>query len=1141
MTEPVERPDPDHLLERIEAAEERASRGRLKVWLGFAPGVGKTYAMLENARELHAEGADVTVGWVDTHGRYDTAALLLGLEILPRRRVLHRGHTFEELDLDAALARGPGVLLLDELAHTNAPGSRHARRWQDALELLDAGIEVHTTLNIQHVESLNDVVAQITGVRVRETVPDDVLDRADEIVLVDLAPEELLERLREGKVYLGEQKERAAQGFFRQGNLLALRELALRRAAERVDADVRAWRAEHRVETTWPVGERILVCVGPSPASARLVRAGRRMAASQRAPWFAAWVERPGTTPLPRADRDRLEAHLRLAESLGATVVRLEGARPAEAILAWAREQNVTRIVIGKPTHARWRDRLRGSLLDDVVRGSGEIEVHAIAGESEAGTAAQAPEPPARPAAWPEYAAAALLVALATGAAHVAWRAVALPDVAMLYLLVILLTAVRAGRGASIFAAALSTAAYDFFFVPPYFTFDVEDLRHLLTFVMMFVVGVVISTLTLRIRRQAQSARAREQRTATLHALARELGTALDEREAARSLARHGARVFGGGAAVLLPGADGALAPAAVAGAALDGAQLAVARWTFEHGREAGIGTDTLPGARVRCVPLPGAAGPLGVLALVGTPLLGWRTDDRDFLDAFVRQGAVAVERARLGEQARAAALRARSEELRSSLLSAVSHDLRTPLAAITGAASALREEAPGAAGPERQELLDTILEEAERLERLVANLLDMTRLEAGRIELRREWVPLEEIVGAALGRLEPRLAGREVRIDLPADLPLVAADPLLLEQLVLNLVENAIKYTPASGPIEIAAMVRDGWLELSVADRGPGLPRGEESRVFEKFFRGRHPPGVPGVGLGLSICRGIAEAHGGTLRAEAREGGGARFRLELPLDESAPAAAPKGPVTAEEEGSGSSAAGPLILLVEDEVPLRRFLRAALVPRGFRLVEAETAAAAEIAATSHNPDLVLLDLGLPDEDGIALIHRLREWSQAPILVISARGREADKVEALDAGADDYLTKPFAVGELLARIRVALRHAARAGTGSPEPVLELGGLRIDTARRHVTVDERTVHLTPIEWKLLVLLARHAGRVLTHRQILREVWGPSPAHQSHTVRVHMAALRRKIEADPARPRRLVTEPSVGYRLREEPEVR
>jgi len=888
LDEERDRPDPDALLRRIQAEEERQSRAKLKVWLGFAPGVGKTFAMLANARELQSAGGDVVVGWVETHGRYDTAALLLGLEFLPRRALPYRDRTLEEFDLDAALARRPGVLILDELAHSNAPGSRHAKRWQDVRELLDAGLEVHTTVNVQHVESLNDVVAQITGVVVRETVPDAIVDRADEIVLVDLAPEELLLRLREGKVYLGEQKERAARGFFQRGNLLALRELALRRAAERVDVDVQAWRREHEVEATWPIGERILVCVGPAPASARLLRAGRRMAAGLRAPWVVAWVERPGTTPLSTADRERLEAHLRLAETLGASVVRLVGVRPSETILDWAREHNVTRIVLGKPTHSRWRDLVRGSLLDEIVRGSGEIEVHVIAGD-------EAPEaPPRRPApsgpiVWREIAAAATLVGIATGASSLAQSLLASPDVAMLYLLAVMLVGVRCGRAASIVAAALSVAAYDFFFVEPVYTFAVSDSRHLLTFAMLFAVGVVMSTLTLRIRRQERGAVEREQRTAILLALSRELGRALDEREAARAVARTLAEVFRRGVAVLLSGRGDALSPVAVAGELpLDAPELAVARWSYEHGEAAGAGTDTLPGSRVHCLPLRSGPRALGVVALAAAPRGGWTHEDRDLLDAFTRQGALALERALLVDERESAALRARTEELRSTLLSTVSHDLRTPLAAITGAASALRERAGDTDAEQRAELLDTIIEEAVRLERLLANLLEMTRLESAGVEPKREWVPLEEIVGAVLTRLEAQLEGRDVRVLLPDDLPLVAADPMLLEQLVLNLVENAAKYTPPGSPIELRAQAREGSLVLEVADRGPGFPPGSEARVFEKFYRGVHA-GVPGAGLGLAIAQAIAQLHGGSLSAENRPGGGALLRLALPLDAGGP------------------------------------------------------------------------------------------------------------------------------------------------------------------------------------------------------------------------------------------------------------
>ncbi len=840
--------------------------------------------MLQNARDLQEAGSDVAVGWVDTHGRYDTAALLLGLDIVPRRSVTHRGVALEELDVDAALARRPSVLIVDELAHENAPGSRHPKRWQDVFELLDAGIEVHTTLNVQHLESLNDVVAQITGVRVRETVPDAVLERADQIVVVDLQPEELLERLRDGKVYLGANAERAARGFFRRGNLLALRELALRRAAERVDADVQAYRREHQIAKSWAAAERILVCVGPSPASASVIRAGRRIAAGLRAPWTAVWVERTSAPPLGDADRDRVDANLRLAESLGASVVRLSGARPSRVLLEYARAHGATRIVIGKPTHSRWRDRLRGSLLDEVVRGSGEIEVQVTAGDEEARRPASAPQHPA--ARWYEWIASLGIVGVATAVGELGRSFIDLPDAVMLYVLAIMAVALAAGRGPSTLAAGLSVACFDFFFVPPYYTFDVADFRHLFTFAMMFAVGLVISTLVLRIRREERGAVARERRTAALYALARELGGARDERETAAATARHVGDVFGGAVSVLLPDATGLLALAS--GAALDAQDLAVARWTYEHGEAAGIGSDTLPGARVYCVPLRSGPRVLGVMVLAPQDA---RLADRDQLDAFARQAALAVERALLVEESKIVALRARDEEMRSSLLSAVSHDLRTPLAAITGAASGLRDVQTAADPERRSDLVDTIAEEAERLERLVANLLDMTRLEGGAV-VHREWVPLEEIVGSALVRLEKALAGRPIRTALDPALPLVALDPLLAEQLLVNLLENAAKYTPEGTPIEVSARIDASRLELEVCDRGPGLPPGSESRVFEKFFRAG-PQHAPGVGLGLAICRAIAHAHGGSIAAENREGGGVCFRAVLPLAGTPPAVSP--------------------------------------------------------------------------------------------------------------------------------------------------------------------------------------------------------------------------------------------------------
>lgn len=874
-----ERPDPDALLARLTDEETKASRGRLRIFFGFAPGVGKTYRMLEEAHALRAAGTDVVVGIVETHGRAETQSRLEGLPALPRRESSHRGRRLAELDLDAALARKPVLLLVDELAHTNAPGSRHAKRWQDVLELLDAGIDVFTTLNVQHVESLNDVVAQITHVVVRETVPDSLLERADQIELVDLLPEALLRRLAEGKVYLPAQAERAAANFFSTKNLLALRELALRRTAQHVDADVRQYREQHGVQETWRAGERILVCVGPSPSSDGLVRSAYRLAVGLRAPWIAAYVE-----SIERdSDRARLEKHLRLAETLGGTVVRLEGHRIAEALLRYAREHNVTRILVGKPTHARLLDRLRGSLLDDVVRGSGGIDVQVIGGATDLGESAR---PPMASTAvdLPAYALATALVALTTAVGAALRAFLAIPDVEVLYVLAVLLAAIRLGRGPSILAAALGVAAYDFWFVRPFYTFAVEDARHVLTFALMFVVGLSVSTLADRIKKQQRGAVDRERRTAALYALSRELGAAAGVDEVMDVVARQAAELVDGAAHLLVPD-DGDLRDRArhdVSGTAveLEAKELGVARWAFEHGTPAGLGTGTLPGSRTLCTPLSVGGRVVGVLALA--PRTGPLDHERrDALDPFARQAAFALERIQLAEQAERAALKAKAEELRSSLLSAVSHDLRTPLAVITGAATTLRDETRLPADTGR-ELLGSIVTEAERLERLVSSLLDMTRLEGGAVALHREWVPLEELAVSAIGRVRDRLSGREVAVRFAPDMPLASVDPVLVEQLLVNLVENAAKHTPSGSPIEVAGEVSGAEHTLEVRDRGRGVPSGEEERIFEKFVRAP-AEGATGVGLGLAICRAIAVAHGGRITAKRREGGGAVFAVALP------------------------------------------------------------------------------------------------------------------------------------------------------------------------------------------------------------------------------------------------------------------
>ncbi|HEX4824783.1 MAG TPA: sensor histidine kinase KdpD [Candidatus Polarisedimenticolaceae bacterium] len=887
MGEFATRADPDALLRRVQADEARSGRAKLKIYFGFAPGVGKTFAMLETARSLAAAGADVLVGCVETHGRSETQALLDGLAVLPRRAVEYRGVTLQEFDLEAALERKPAILLLDELAHTNAPGVIHAKRWQDALDLLDAGIEVHTTLNVQHVESLNDVVTRITTVRVRETVPDALLERADQIELIDLPADALLARLREGKVYVPDLAARALESFFREGNLLALREIALRRTADIIDADVRAYREAHAIATPWPTAERIVVGVGPSPSSAGLLRSARRMADGLRGSWTAVWVE--GSRPLGDDDRHRLEANLRLAESLGGTVVRLSGTSRADAILRYARRHNATRLIIGRPTRSRLRDLLRGSLLEELVRGSGGIDVHVISGAASE-EALPLSETSERPSEWPAYLLAAQLVAVATIVSFVVDAYLAPADTVMTFLVAIIVSALRVGRGPSVFAAALSVAAYDFFFVGPRFTFAVSDTRHVLTFAMMFGVGILLSELTRRLRTQEREARRREAYTAALFALARDLGAAADKPSVAGAIAARASDAFNGTVAVLLAEGEGELREVARSGdAVLDARDRGVARWAHEHGRPAGLGTDTLPGAAAACVPLRTDARGLGVIAFV--PRVPGRVLDgeqRHLLEALARQAALAIERVVLAAEAKASELRARTENMRSSLLSAVSHDLRTPLAAITGAATSLRGDEAAVHPEQRRELIETICEESTRLERLVANLLEMTRVEAGAIEVHREWVPAEEIVGAVLTRLEGALAGRPVHTSLDPALPLLPVDPVLVEQVLMNLIDNAIKHTPAGSPIDVFVTGDADRIMIEVADRGPGLAPGSEEQVFQKFHRGA-APGIPGVGLGLAICRGIVEAHGGTIKAASRTGGGANFTVTLPVVGSAP------------------------------------------------------------------------------------------------------------------------------------------------------------------------------------------------------------------------------------------------------------
>jgi two-component system sensor histidine kinase KdpD len=889
------RPNPDDLLKNVQEEEAREKRARLKIFFGMAPGVGKTYAMLQEAQIRKDEGVDVVAGIVETHGRAETAALIAGLEFLPKKVLPYRGLQQEEFDLAAALARKPALILMDELAHTNVQGSLHVKRWQDVMDLLDADIDVFTTVNVQHLESLKEVVAQITGVLVRETIPDTLLKRADQIELVDIPPEELLVRLKEGKVYVPEQAQYAVDRFFRKGNLLALRELALRRTAEHVDADMRRYMTSKGITgKTWAAGERLLVCINSKPASAMMIRAARRLADSLNAPWIVAYVETVRRLHYSDTERSNLEENLRLAERLGAETVIVQGdLSTADDILDFAVSHNVTKILVGRPVHPAWMDRFLGSLLSDLTRRSGTIDIVVLARETEK-------ELPARPVrrrtassqVLAHYIWGAFTVAVMTGICFLLGHRFELADLVMVYVVGILIVASRFGRWPSLMASILSVLALDFFFVPPKLSFAVGDVRHLATFTVMLLVGLVIGNLTERIRSQARLARTREQRVRALFRLSGELTRSGGSASMVESALRNVASQFQSNVSILLPASSGRLSPSKDSqGAPLGQDELGVAQWVFDHHEAAGRGTDTLPGAKALYLPLKGAHGLIGVMGIQpsGAPT-EMEADQRHLLEAFANQTALALERVLLAERNVESQRQVDREHLRNALLSSVSHDLRTPLGGITGAASTLLEDQGELDPAARRELLETIHEEGHQLQRLVTNLLDVTRLESGVVELNKEWVPAEELVGSALNRLEAQIGKREVKVELPPNLPLLLVDPVLMGQVLINLLENALKYAPADKPIEIKAWATERALTLSITDHGPGIPEGQEERIFDKLVRIQQGDTRPGAGLGLAICKGVVQAHGGRISASNRASGGAQFLVSLPLEDRPPA-----------------------------------------------------------------------------------------------------------------------------------------------------------------------------------------------------------------------------------------------------------
>jgi two-component system sensor histidine kinase KdpD len=885
------RPDPDALLAKVQRQEAAARRGKLRIYFGSSAGVGKTYAMLLAARKLKSEGRDVVVGIVETHGRAETASLLENMEVLPLKLMPYRGKELVEFDLDAALHRHPDLILVDELAHSNVQGQRHPKRWQDVEELLGAGIDVFTTLNVQHLESLNDVVGGITNVRVWETIPDTVFDAADEVVLVDIPADELLARLKAGKVYVPQQAERAASNFFRKGNLMALRELALRRTADRIEGDVQAYRVDKSIASVWKTASALLTCVGPDAGAERVVRAAARLASQLNADWHAIYVETPSLQRLPAPKRERILATLNLAQELGATTAVIANAQVAESVIGYARSHNLSKLVIGRdPARRLWPwQRSSGQKLAMLAPDIDLVEIGRAtgpgAGAPEAHSQRVAAETGDRRGSkrlrylWAALVCIAITLLSFPLAAHFDRS-----NIVAIYILTVVLVAVRLGRGPSALAAVMSVGAFDFFFVPPKFSFAVSDVQYLLTFCIMLTVGLITGQLTAGLRFQARVSAHREERAASLYEIARDLSGAVQTDQVVKISSESIERTFHASAALLLPDAKGQMVVTEPRDAPSLGLDTGIAQWAFDKGQPAGFGTDTLPGSAALYIPLRAPIRSRGVLAVKArSRRLLQIPEQRQLLDTYAALIAIALERVHYVGVAQDALVRMESERLRNSLLAALSHDLRTPLTVLVGLAESLALTKPALSGVQ-METAEAIQDEARRMSTLVGNLLDMARIESGEVKLNLQWQPFEEVVGAALESSRSMLQRHKVEVRIPRDLPLVRFDALLLERVLVNLLENASKYTPPGSTVTLAAETMEDRLSVSVSDNGPGLPKGREEAVFQKFTRGERESATPGVGLGLAICRAILEAHQGTIVGANRPGGGAVFTFTLPL-----------------------------------------------------------------------------------------------------------------------------------------------------------------------------------------------------------------------------------------------------------------
>src|SRR5262245_18455823 len=883
----AQRASPDALL----SIAKKEGRGHLKIFLGAAPGVGKTYAMLTSARAEKSGGRDVVAGLIETHGRRETEQLTEGFEVLPRKPIVYRNQVMQEFDLDGALSRRPSLLLVDEYAHTNVPGSRHPKRWQDVDELLAAGIDVWTTLNIQHLESLNDVVQKISKVRVRETVPDTVFDRADEIVLVDFPPDELLKRLAEGKVYVQDTAARAVEHFFKPQNLTALRELALRRAAERIDADLVERMQAQAIEGPWAAGERILACIGPDPVSPTVVRAAKRLADLMDAPWIAVTVERPGTT-LDDAGRQRLDEAMKLAQSLGAETQTLTGTDLPAELLRFAKFENVTQIVVGRPRGSFFSELLGRSLPYELVHRTQDIAIHLVTKESEASTK----RPFFR---WPStlqtnpwnflFAAVAVTGALAVG--KLLTTLTPIPNLSMVFLLAVLVTAMNVGMWPAIFASVLSFLVYNFFFIPPLYTFTIAEPYELLALVIFLVVAVISSAMAGRVREQARIAAARMRAMRRLYEFTKRLSGLATIDAVAEGAASEIHASLGRPVVVMLARDDDLVLIASWPPEdVLDAAAMTAARWAHTHAEPAGADTGTLPIIPWYFVPLRSGSKTLGVIGVAKEPdAPPIDSEARALLDTLVEQTAAALDRASLAREMVNAKTATETERMRNTLLASVSHDFRTPLSSILGSASSLIDYGDKLDATAQKDLLEQIKKEAEDLDEMVRNLLAIARIDAGALELRRDWIDLREVAERVVNAARRHGARQPIEVNLALDLPLVRADATLAEQAIGNIVGNAIAHTPHDSHVVLDALVTSDNVTLRVTDNGPGIAPEALPYIFDKFVKGAglaptSSDGAQGTGLGLTIAKGIMEAHGGAISAESPvDGQGARLIMVFP------------------------------------------------------------------------------------------------------------------------------------------------------------------------------------------------------------------------------------------------------------------